>query len=61
MGCSTPKLALESGCPACRFNGRILLANLLQGSGSTLSWESFLGFLTFKTGICGTQISALGG
>jgi len=23
MGCSTPKLALESGCPACRFNGRL--------------------------------------
>src|SRR5262249_13833580 len=42
-------------------NHRILLANLLQSSRSTLSWESFLSFFAFQDGICEAQISALGG
>ena len=45
----------------CRFNGRILLANLLQSSRSTFSWGSFPSFFAFKEGMLGTQISALGG
>src|SRR5262249_17877165 len=39
----------------------ILLPNLLQGSKSTFSWESFLSFFAFKVGMRDTQISALGG
>ena len=61
MGCSTPELAQRWGSPACRFNGRILLANLLQSSRSTFSRGSFLSFLAFKEGMWDTQISALGG
>src|SRR5438552_8690849 len=45
----------------CRINGRILLANLLQSSRSTLSRGSFLSFLAFKEGMLGTPISVLGG
>jgi hypothetical protein len=42
-------------------NARILLANLLQSSRSTLSRGSFLSFFAFKEGMLDTQISALGG
>ena len=45
----------------CRINGRILLANLLQSSRSTLSRGSFLSFLAFKEGMLSTLISVLGG
>jgi hypothetical protein len=38
-----------------------MLANLLQSSKSTFSWESFLSFFAFKEGMLDTQISALGG
>src|SRR5438132_37903 len=41
----------------CRINGRILLANLLQSSRSTLSRGSFLSFLAFKEGMLSTLIS----
>jgi hypothetical protein len=37
----------------------ILLANPLQSSRSTFSWESFPGFFVFKEGMWDTQISAL--
>jgi hypothetical protein len=40
---------------------RILLANLLQSSRSTLSRGSFLSFLAFKEGMLSTPISILGG
>ena len=40
---------------------RILLANLLQSSRSTFSWESFPSFFVFKEGMHDTQILALGG
>jgi hypothetical protein len=43
------------------LNERILLANLLQSSRSTLSRGSFLSFFAFKEGMLDTQISALGG
>src|SRR6266516_2979011 len=42
-------------------NHRILLANLLQSSRSTLSRGSFLTFLAFKEGMLSTLISVLGG
>jgi hypothetical protein len=42
-------------------NLRILLANLLQSSKSTFSWENFLGFFAFPEGMLGTPISALEG
>src|SRR6266568_4794550 len=42
-------------------NERILLANLLQSSRSTLSRGSFLSFLAFKEGMLSTPISVLGG
>src|SRR4030095_13786210 len=61
MGCSTPGLALGQGSPGCRFNGGILLANLLQSSRSTFSRGSFLSFFAFKEGMLGTPISVLGG
>ena len=61
MGCSTLRLALGQGSPACRKNGRILLANLLQSSRSTFSWGSLLSFFAFKEGMLGTPISVLGG
>src|SRR6267378_525419 len=61
MSYSTPRLALWQGSPTCRFNGRILLANLLQSSRSTLSRGSFLSFLVFKEGMLSTPISILGG
>ena len=38
---------------------RILLANPLQRSRSTFSWESFPSFFAFQEGMWGTQISAL--
>jgi hypothetical protein len=37
------------------------LANLLQSSKSTFSWENFLGFFAFPEGMLGTPISALEG
>src|SRR2546428_134896 len=46
---------------AYNFNTRILLANLLQSSRSTLSRGSFLSFLAFKEGMLSTPISVLGG
>jgi hypothetical protein len=46
---------------ACRFNGRILLANLLQRSRSTFAWRSFLSFFAFKESMLGTPISVLWG
>src|SRR5437763_16766450 len=61
MGSSTPRLALGQEAPACRRNGQILLANLLQSSRSTLSRGSFLSFLAFKEGMLSTPISVLGG
>jgi hypothetical protein len=36
-----------------------LLANPLQSSRSTFSWESFPNFFTFKEGMRDTQISTL--
>jgi hypothetical protein len=45
----------------CRTNGRILLANLLQGSSSTFSGARFPRFLAFKEGMLDRQISTLGG
>jgi hypothetical protein len=45
----------------CRFNRRILLANLLQSSRSTFSRGSFFNFFAFKEGMFDTPISALGG
>src|SRR5262249_17968337 len=59
MTCSTCRLALWQGCLACRFNGRILLANLFQGSRSTLSCVSFPRVFAFQAGMWGTPISAL--
>ena len=54
MGRSTPKLALWQGYAACRFNGRILLANPLQSSRSTFSRESFPSFFAFQEGMWDT-------
>jgi len=45
----------------CQKNGRILLANLLQGSSSTFSGARFPRFLAFKEGMLDRQISTLGG
>jgi hypothetical protein len=45
----------------CRFNRRILLANLLQSSRSTFSRGSFPSFFAFQEGMMDTHISALGG
>ena len=42
----------------CAINPRILLANLLQSSRSTFSWESFPSFFAFQEGMWDTQISA---
>jgi hypothetical protein len=43
----------------CPQNGRVLLANLFQGSKRTLSCAGFPIFLAFKEGMWDTQISAL--
>src|SRR5215813_11075598 len=59
MGCSTLRRNLRQGSSACRFNGRILLANPLQSSKRTFSWGSFLSFFAFKEGMRDTQIAAL--
>ena len=40
-------------------NGRILLANLLQGSGSTFACVCFPSFFAFQDGMWDTQFSAL--
>src|SRR4030095_3178700 len=45
----------------CRFNGRILLVNLLQSARSTFSWGSFLSFFAFQEDMLSTPISVLGG
>jgi len=50
MSCSTLKLDLRQGCSPCRFNGRTLLANLLQSSRSTFSRGSWLSFFASKKG-----------
>jgi hypothetical protein len=42
-------------------NEGVLLANLLQRSRSTFSWESFLSFFTFQEGMLDTQNLALEG
>jgi hypothetical protein len=44
----------------CALNGRILLANLLQSSRSTFSWESFPSFFAFQEGMLDTPISVPG-
>src|SRR5438132_7384536 len=44
---------------SCADNGRILLANQLQSSGSTFSCVSFPSFFAFQEGMWDTQISAL--
>jgi hypothetical protein len=59
MSCWTLRLALWWGCLACRRNGGILLANLLQSSSSTFSCVSFPGFFAFQEGMWDTHISAL--
>src|SRR5215510_9184066 len=41
MTCSTLRIAPQRAYRACQNNGRILLANLFQGSRSTLSCVSF--------------------
>jgi len=46
-------------CVSCTDNGRILLANQLQSSGSTFSCVSFPSFFAFQEGMWDTQISAL--
>src|SRR5215468_4500094 len=43
----------------CKINGRILLANLLQGSRSTFSCASFPSVFAFQEGMWDTHISAL--
>src|SRR5215510_11237952 len=43
----------------CTDNGRILLANLFQGSRSTLFCVSFPSVFAFQAGMWGTPISAL--
>ena len=44
---------------SCTDNGRILLANLLQGSRSTFSQGSFPSFFAFEEGMWDIHISAL--
>ena len=59
IGYSIRRLALWQGSPGCPLNGRILLANQLQSSGSTFSCVSFPSFFAFQEGMWDTQISAL--
>jgi hypothetical protein len=61
MSCSTRRLALQQGCPTCRNNGRILLANLFPRGTAMIAALNSPGFCTFKNGICEVQFLAQGG
>ncbi len=61
MACSTLRMAPQRAYLACRNNGRILLANLLQSSRRTFPRGSLRSFFAFKEGMLGTSISVLEG
>jgi hypothetical protein len=60
MGIWTDEAWVSGHCARCPLIGRILLANLLQGSRSTFYRGSFPSFFAFKEGMLDTQISDLG-
>jgi hypothetical protein len=59
MGCSTREWDLWEGYPGCRFNGRILLVNLLLCDTTAVSAADCPCSYAFNDGICEAHFSAL--